>query len=311
MPATVLSISAVSFSAGTLTSTAHGQTTGNGPFNLFVGSGGALPTGLAAVTNYWLIVVDANTLKLASSSANAMSNAPVSFSSNGTLPLSLLGGIPYTQATTYVAGVSQVKSDDLNSIQLALEALWRLLTAQAQSIWSAIALAVNVVITGTLNVSGDVTIGGTIHHAQITRRISPLTGQAISTSGITGAGSYATTVQGAWKATAAGQTLLVPLPVYVGEEIINVRAMVNCGTTDQIQMEVWRLSYPPGGGPGHAQLGAAQTSAGHASTTETLSVNGLNELPFNFNSNYFVTLNAFAFATAPTVYAIELDVSVP
>ncbi|HEX4455703.1 MAG TPA: hypothetical protein VH143_32805 [Kofleriaceae bacterium] len=307
----VLSVSAVSFSAGTLTSTAHGQVTGNGPVRLLAGSGGAIPTGLAGLTDYWLIVVDANTVKLASSSANAMSNTPVSFSSNGTLPLSLLLGIPYARARTNAPG-TQVFSADLNSFQDTLTAIWNLLTAQAQSIWSAIALAVNVVITGTLNVSGDVTVGGVLHHTQvITRRISPLAGAPITGTGAPGAGSYATTVTGAWKATAAGHTLLVPLPVSVGEEIQAVRALVSCGTTDVIQMQVWRMTYSPGGGPGHAQLGATQTSAGHATTIETLAVTGLTELPGSFTGNYFCSLDASAFANAPTVYGIELDVSVP
>ena len=155
---TVLSVSAVSFSAGTLTSTAHGQVTGNGPVRLLAGSGGVIPTGLAPLTDYWLIVVDANTVKLASSSANAMSNTPVSFSSNGTLPLELLLGIPYTRATTYVAGVSQIKSADLNSFQDALTALWNLLTGQTQTQYSSVNLAVALTIAQLLTASAGITV---------------------------------------------------------------------------------------------------------------------------------------------------------
>ena len=57
--------------------------TGDGPFQIS-NSGGALPTGLAASTNYWCIRVDANTLKVASSYANAIADTEVTFSTDGT-----------------------------------------------------------------------------------------------------------------------------------------------------------------------------------------------------------------------------------
>lgn len=66
-----------------LTATAHGMVTGDGPFRL-TNSGGALPTGLAADTNYWCIRVDDNTIQLATSFANAQSSTAVNFTSNGT-----------------------------------------------------------------------------------------------------------------------------------------------------------------------------------------------------------------------------------
>ena len=65
-----------------LTATAHGMSTGDGPFE--VSSAGTLPTGLAASTNYWCIRVDDNTLQVASSLANAKSGTAVTFSDNGT-----------------------------------------------------------------------------------------------------------------------------------------------------------------------------------------------------------------------------------
>src|SRR5580704_10548448 len=120
---TALTISAFNDSNAELTITAHGQVTGAGPSRLLAGTGGVIPTGLAALTDYWLIVVDANTVKLASSSANAMSNTPVTFSTNGTLPVQLLLGMPYTRATTYAA-LSQLKSADLDALQDNLTALW-------------------------------------------------------------------------------------------------------------------------------------------------------------------------------------------
>lgn len=67
----------------TLTVTGHGLHTGDGPFQL-TNSGGALPTGLATVTNYWIIAIDVNTFSLADSLAHALAGTAVTFSTNGT-----------------------------------------------------------------------------------------------------------------------------------------------------------------------------------------------------------------------------------
>jgi hypothetical protein len=65
-----------------LTSAAHGWNTGDGPLQLSE-VGGALPTGLAAATNYWVIKLTANTFLLASTLANALAGTAVAFSDNG------------------------------------------------------------------------------------------------------------------------------------------------------------------------------------------------------------------------------------
>lgn len=65
------------------TATAHGLQTGDGPFQVS-NSGGALPTGLATLTNYWVIVIDANTFYLATSLANALAGTHLLISTNGT-----------------------------------------------------------------------------------------------------------------------------------------------------------------------------------------------------------------------------------
>ncbi len=65
--------------ANTITITAHGYTTG-----LKVAlTGTNLPTGLSA-TNYWVIRVDADTIKLASSLANAVAGTAVHITGQGT-----------------------------------------------------------------------------------------------------------------------------------------------------------------------------------------------------------------------------------
>lgn len=59
----------------TIAETAHGFTTGEGPFRMT--SSGTLPAGLALATNYWAIAVDANNFKVASSRNNALADTPV------------------------------------------------------------------------------------------------------------------------------------------------------------------------------------------------------------------------------------------
>jgi hypothetical protein len=56
--------------------TGHGFLTGDGPVEL-TNSGGALPTGLATATPYYIVTVDANHFSLATSLANALAASPV------------------------------------------------------------------------------------------------------------------------------------------------------------------------------------------------------------------------------------------
>ena len=82
--------------ANELTCTAHGLNTGDGPFQAT--TTGTLPTGMATVTNYWMVKVDANTLSIATSLANALAGTVVTISGagsgtdtlNGNTPLSLV-----------------------------------------------------------------------------------------------------------------------------------------------------------------------------------------------------------------------------
>ena len=66
-----------------LAATAHGFGTGSGPL-IVTNSGGALPAGLSATTRYWAILVDANTIKLATSRPNAMAGIAVDITGAGT-----------------------------------------------------------------------------------------------------------------------------------------------------------------------------------------------------------------------------------
>lgn len=74
--------SAVNTGTNAINVTAHGLTTGQGPL-FAANTGGALPTGLVALTSYWAIRVDADHFQLASSLANAMALTPITLSAAG------------------------------------------------------------------------------------------------------------------------------------------------------------------------------------------------------------------------------------
>jgi hypothetical protein len=67
------------------TCTAHGKATGFGPVRLVPSNNAddALPAGLAVNTNYWLIVVDANTIKFATTEANAIAGTAINLTGTG------------------------------------------------------------------------------------------------------------------------------------------------------------------------------------------------------------------------------------
>lgn len=65
-----------------VTIVAHGLSTGDGPFQATTTT--TLPAGLTALTNYWIIGVDADTFKLASSHADALAGTPVDITDAGT-----------------------------------------------------------------------------------------------------------------------------------------------------------------------------------------------------------------------------------
>lgn len=67
----------------TFTKVAHGLNTGDGPVQVS-NSGGALPAGLAALTDYWVIKLTDDTFQLATSFQNAMAGTPLGITTDGT-----------------------------------------------------------------------------------------------------------------------------------------------------------------------------------------------------------------------------------
>lgn len=90
----------------TATVTAHGFATG---MKFQLTTSGGLPTGLSLATDYYAIVVDANTIKFATSQANALAGTAVDLTGAGT-------GTQTVVVTTTIAGSVKIqKSDDPSS----------------------------------------------------------------------------------------------------------------------------------------------------------------------------------------------------
>lgn len=154
MPA--ITVSAVDTVNDKLTGVAHGLTTGD---RLRVRNvGGALPTGLAGVTDYFAIRVDVDNIKVATSSANALAGTPVvDLTGAGSGTTTIEYGLPYCIPTAAAAVGTQIKSANDNGTWAALVALYDLLTGQAQSIFTAVLIAVDL----TLSANKHVTVSGT------------------------------------------------------------------------------------------------------------------------------------------------------
>ena len=147
----VITISAVNTGTDTMTATAHGLVTGE-RFRVH-NVGGALPTGLAAVTDYFAIRTDNDNLKAASSSANAFLGTAIDITGAGSGTNTVEYGLPYCIPTALAAPGTQIKSANDNGAWNSLVALYDLLTAQAQSIWASVTLAVALVMNAAFTVA--------------------------------------------------------------------------------------------------------------------------------------------------------------
>ncbi len=118
-----------------LTYTAHGMSTGDGPYRVS-NAGGALPTGLAADTNYWIIRVTADTFSFASSKSNALALTAVALSGDGSgtqtilrtendvIMAQLLQGLNAVAGKNYTAVQSGASGSQLLTITASAAASW-------------------------------------------------------------------------------------------------------------------------------------------------------------------------------------------
>lgn len=292
-----LVITAVDNTTDTITSVAHGLNTGDGPGAMFVGVGGVIPTGLTAAADTWAIRVDADHFKVASSSANALSNTPINITANGTLPLTYGIGLPYRRARTY-AVLQQIKSADLDGLQDDDAALYAFLVGNPQSVYSGIVLASGQHVQ--LQGAGMYKRGTRVRH------IPGNAGILISTpsAGV----SYYSQTWFAFK-SAFPDTARWSLVLEEGEQLQSVRAYVSNGATDVLKMTLFKNTSSNlviGAVPSaEIQVGAQQTSANHVNQLEQLAITGLTENIGNGIVHYAVEVKCTAFANAPVCYGID------
>lgn len=240
MPALIKTITAVDHTNDLLTCAAHGLLTGAGPCTPR-NFGGALPTGLAALTDYWFIRIDANTFKLASSSANALAGTPVNLTANGSGTTILEFGIPFRRSTDYAPGV-QVKSEDLKDMQDAFKAFHALLTGQAQSI------VTESVITKRRTLYFSAAGCGTPDSNAPDLLVDHSGGGAV-----------------AWDFNAPAEVLPIALDrLRTGDKIISfgARANTTLGGGAEFKVKLWYSDPTLGGGTGNStQVGATLTHA--------------------------------------------------
>lgn len=103
-----------------VTVTAHGFFTG---LKVQVSNPGTLPTGLSAATDYYLIVVDANTIQFATSQANAAAGTAINITGAGS-------GTTTVEVNTTLAGAVKLQKNDEPS---SLTGVWFDIGSSSQS----------------------------------------------------------------------------------------------------------------------------------------------------------------------------------
>jgi hypothetical protein len=159
MPSVI--VTAVDTGTEQLTAAGHGLLTGN---RLRLRNiGGALPASapaLAPVTDYFAIRVDADNIKVAVSSSDALAGTAVNITGAGTGTHRIEYGLPYC-VPRIAANLTQVLPEDDNAAWNALVAIYDLLTGQTETVWSgAVSLAGALAAAGALSVGGALTVTG-------------------------------------------------------------------------------------------------------------------------------------------------------
>lgn len=192
----------------TFTATAHGRSTGDGPFQVS-NSGGALPTGLAPATNYWWITTGANTFMLATSFSDALAGLNLSISTNGTGTQTIASTGSTTHATD--AAVSRSLSVTGNAAVVGNATVGGTLGA-----------------AGTVTASGDVNVTGNVSatsykHGLKTKRFSAQLGMPHDS-----AVAWSTNAGGICVQGAAPLSWQIPILLSSKKRILAARARVKC-----------------------------------------------------------------------------------
>jgi hypothetical protein len=128
-----------------MTSVAHGMITGDGPYRVS-NSGGALPTGLAVDTNYWIIELTTDTFQLASTKAFALAETEIVISSDGTGTQTLRRNQNDVICAQLVQSLNDVEGANYTAAQTvgAGETDYITITGDAAGNWFSIAIVASI-----------------------------------------------------------------------------------------------------------------------------------------------------------------------
>ena len=150
-------ISGFTCSGNVATSTAHGMTNGDGPYRV-TNSGGALPSGLAVDTNYWINVLTANTFSFATSKANALAGTVITLSTAGTGTQTLRRATNDVIMAQLLQGVNAVSGANFTAVQSGSSGSQVItVSGNAANNWFSIAITDSTLLNNKQTQGGDPT----------------------------------------------------------------------------------------------------------------------------------------------------------
>ncbi len=316
----VLAITAVNAATDTLTSAAHGLNTGDGFLGIYTAAG-TIPGGLAPVTDYWAIRVDANNVKLASSSTLAVAGTAIDITSAGSGTLVLQRGLPYRRPRIAAPGVQVFSADD-NDAWAALVAQWNLLSGQAQTIYSGVTLAVPLVVNAALSANAgiavptaqNITLAGTATIKKGTRTRSFHPHQILAVGSASQAASYTQSLATAMRTdfVTSSSPVAAALAINgldVGDRILNVRVYLK----DVSGQSALTCKLYGGDRAGSSAVNAVTATSAASGATQTITLTAVNH---TIGTTSVGPLNVY-FATAInatgtySIFAVEIDYDTP
>lgn len=302
---------------------AHGLVTGDGP--LRVSTTTTLPSGLTAGTNYWAIVLTANTFKLATSFTNAVDGLFLSIASNGTgthTIVSFGAARPFDARVTrglavngnvtvdmgiatgggITAGSGMVTTSLVASGLINANGGVTVATGQAVTLAGTATLTAGGLITGNAGVAAgtnqDVTVTGTGRHRHATR--TKIFGPASMTPISFGAGSLSISTTFTQQSSTQSALIDIGSALETGKTITAFRAYV----TDASGSAIVAILQVSTGFSGVTSSSSTNTSSG-AGANQTLTASGLS-IVITAGNAYTIAINPLS-SGANTYWRVEVD----
>lgn len=248
-------------STETFTKVAHGLLTGDGPVQV-ANSGGALPTGLVAATDYWIIRTGADTFKLATTLQRAIATTIVNISDDGTGTQTLSDTVNTKRAANLsVNGVVDAPGGYGAIVAPSVTAA----TANITSTLTANICNLSIVTTQLVKFTNGrlVHLGAWGFKPQVAGAATPVLGDRFGSTSPEG-----------WGLWASGDKLIRELPLVDGDRLLSVNFVYDKqGSAAPLLLEVVSLSA----------LGLSSSITTLASFSDTSSASGLTGHSFSFS----------------------------